>query len=73
MGDGGGGTGLSAWSGAQPDCLCLLTFIKSRSSLLAPADPSDPGKKAVKQLWCGGGGFCSFVPVLFAFVAVLNF
>ena len=32
----------------------LLIFpytIKSRSSLLAPAHPSGPGKKAVKRLW----------------------
>jgi len=39
-------------------CLPLLTFpctIKSRSSLLAPAHPGGPGKKAVKWLFCGGG------------------
>jgi len=30
--------------------------IKSRSSLLAAAHPGGPGKRAVKQLWCGGGG-----------------
>ena len=30
--------------------------MKSRSSLLAPADPGGPGKRAVKWLWCGGGG-----------------
>ena len=37
-------------------CLPLLTFpctIKSRSSLLAPAHPGGPGKRAVKRLWCG--------------------
>jgi len=37
----------------------LLIFtctIKSRSSLLAPAHPGGPGKRAVKRLWCGGGG-----------------
>ena len=28
--------------------------IKSRSSLLAPAHPGGPGKRAVKRLWCGG-------------------
>ena len=36
----------------------LLVFsctIKSRSSLLAPADPGGPRKRAVKWLWCGGG------------------
>jgi len=27
--------------------------IKSRSSLLAPAHPGGPGKRAVKRLWCG--------------------
>ena len=55
--DGGweGGTGWSGWSGAQPDgqCLPLLIFtctIKSRSSLLAPAHPGGPGKRAVKWL-----------------------
>jgi len=30
--------------------------MKSRSSLLAPAHPGGPGKRAVKRLWCGGGG-----------------
>jgi len=37
-------------------CLPLLIFpctIKSRSSLLARAHPGGPGKRAVKQLWCG--------------------
>jgi len=28
---------------------------KSRSSLLAPAYPAGPRKRAVKQLWCGVG------------------
>ena len=39
-------------------CLPLLIFpctIKSRSSLLAPAHPGGPGKRAVKRLWCSGG------------------
>jgi len=39
-------------------CLPLLIFpctIKSRSSLLAPAHPGIPRKRAVKRLWCGGG------------------
>ena len=39
-------------------CLPLLIFpctIKSRSSLLAPAHPGGPGKRAVTRL-CGGGG-----------------
>ena len=60
MGDGGGGHWLvrmewrpAGWS----VCLPLLIFpctIKSRSSLLAPAHPGGPGKRAVKRLWwCG--------------------
>ena len=63
MGDGGGGHWLvrmewrpAGWS----VCLPLLIFpctIKSRSSLLAPAHPGGPGKRAVKRLWCGGGAF----------------
>ena len=39
-------------------CLPLLIYpctIKSRSSLLTPAHPGGPGKRAVKRLWCGGG------------------
>ena len=39
--------------------LPLLIFpctIKSRSSLLAPAHQGGPGKRAIKWLWCGGGG-----------------
>jgi len=51
-------TGYSGWSGAQPagqcECLPLLIFlctIKSRSSLLAPAHPGCPRKRAVKWLW----------------------
>jgi len=35
-------------------CLPLLIFsciIKSRSSLLAPAHPGGPGKRAIKRLW----------------------
>jgi len=27
--------------------------MKSISSLLAPAHPGGPGKRAVKRLWCG--------------------
>ena len=45
-------------------CLPLLIFpctIKSRSSVLAPAEPGGPGKRAVKRLclWCGGGSLLS--------------
>jgi len=57
MGNGGGGHCLvrmewrpAGWS----VCLPLLIFpctIKFRSSLLAPAYPGGPGKRAVKQLW----------------------
>jgi len=58
MGDGGGGHWLvrmewrpAGWS----VCLPLIIFpctVKSRSSLLAPAHPGGPGKRAVKRLWC---------------------
>jgi len=50
------------WALVSPDgvapswMVCLLIFpctIKSRSSVLAPAHPSGPGKRAVKRLWCG--------------------
>ena len=37
----------------------LLIFpctVKSRRYLLAPAHPGGPGKRAIKWLWCGGGG-----------------
>jgi len=49
------GTDWSGCSGAQLDghCLPLLIFpciIKSRISLLAPAHPGGPGKRAVKWL-----------------------
>jgi len=59
-GDGGGEHWLvqmdwrsAGWSMFLP----LLIFpctIKSRSSLLAPADLGGPGKRAIKWLWCGG-------------------
>ena len=59
-GDGGGRHWLvqmelcpAGWS----VCLPLLIFpctIKSRSSLLPPAHPGGPGKRAVQRLWCGG-------------------
>ena len=65
-GDGGGGHWLvrmerhpAGWS----VCLPLLIFpctIKSRSSFLAPVDPGGRGKRAVKQLWCGGVVFSDF-------------
>jgi len=57
MGDGGGGHWL-VWMEWRPAgwsvCLPLLIFpctIKSKSSLLAPAHPCGPGKRAVKPLW----------------------
>jgi len=63
IGDAGGGHWLvrmewcpAGWSVFLP----LLIFpctIKSRSSLVAPAHPGGPGKRAVKWLWCGGGGY----------------
>jgi len=56
MGDGGGGHWLvrmewrpAGWSVCLP-LLILPCTIKSRSSLLAPAHPGGPGKRAVKQL-----------------------
>ena len=58
-GDGGGRHWLVQieWRPARWSvCLRLLIFsctIKSRSSLLAPAHPGGPGKRAVKRLWCG--------------------
>jgi len=42
-------------------CLPLLIFpctVNSGSSLLALAHPDGPRKRAVKWLWCGGGGRC---------------
>jgi len=62
--DGGGGHWL-VWMEWHPAglsvCLPLLISpctIKSRSFLLAPAHPGGSGKRAVKWLWCGGGGCC---------------
>jgi len=59
--DGGGGHWevRMEWRSARLSaCLPVLIFpctIKSRSSLLAPANPGGPGKRAVKWLWwCGG-------------------
>jgi len=58
--DGGGGQWLLVRMEWHPAgwsmCLPLLIFpctTKSRSSLLAPTHPGDPGKRAVKG--CGGG------------------
>jgi len=65
-GDGGGGQWLvrMEWRPAGWSlCLPLLIFpctMKSRSSLLAPAHPGGPGKRAVKRLWC-----VSINPLLF--------
>jgi len=60
MGAGGGGGHLLVRMEWRPArwlvCLPLLIFpctIKSRSSLLAPADPGGVGKRAIKWLWCG--------------------
>ena len=61
LGNGGGGHWLvqMEWRPAGSSvCLPLLISpctIKSRSSLLAPAHPGGPGKRAVKWLWCGCG------------------
>jgi len=60
MGDGGGYWLVrmewrpAGWSVCLPVLISSCT-IKSRSSLLAPAHPVGPGKRAVKRLWCGGG------------------
>ena len=69
-GDGGGGHWLvwmewrpAGWSVLLPLLISPCT-IKSRSSLLAPAHPGGPGKRAVKRLWCGGGGMYVHVCVL---------
>ena len=65
MGDGGGVHWLvrMEWCPARLSvCLPLLFFpciIKSRSSLLVPAQLVDAGKGAVKRLsWCPGGLVC---------------
>ena len=58
--DGGGGHWLlvqmewrpAGWSLCLPLLISPCT-IKSRTSLLAPAHPGGPGKRAVKRLWCG--------------------
>ena len=70
-GDGGGRHRL-VWMEWHPAgwsvCLPLLIFPctkKSRSSLLAPAHPGDPRKRAVKQLWCGGDGNTYYILIHF--------
>jgi len=63
MGDGGGGYWLVRMEWCPAGllvCLPLLIFprtIKSKSSLLAPAQPGGPGKNGRKTVvvWCGGG------------------
>ena len=40
----------AGWSACPPLLISPCT-IKSRSSLLAPAHPGGPGKRAVKRLW----------------------
>jgi len=70
MGDAGGGHCLVRMEWRPVGwlvCLPLLVFpytIKSRSSLLAPAHPDGPGKRAVKRLWWCGGGVINGFPVL---------
>ena len=60
MADGGGRHWLVrmewhpvGWSVCLPQLVFPCT-IKPRSSILAPAHSGGPGKRAVKQLWCGG-------------------
>jgi len=75
MADGWGGHWLvrmewrpDGWSVCLPPLIFPCT-TKSRSSLLAPAHPVGPGKRAVKRLWCGVavvdstryGGVCAMV------------
>jgi len=45
-----------SWMVSVSSSVNLPCTIKSRSFLLAPAHLGGPGKRAVKQLWCGGGG-----------------
>jgi len=59
MRNGGGGHWLvrmewhpAGWSMCLPLSIFPCT-INSRSSLLAPAYPGGPGKRAIKWLWCG--------------------
>jgi len=47
------GVAPAGWSVCLPLLISPCT-IKSRSSLLAPAHPGGPGKRAVKWLWCVG-------------------
>jgi len=42
----------AGWSVSLPLLVTPCT-IKSSSSLLAPAHPGGPGKRAIKRLWCG--------------------
>ena len=59
VGDGGGAHWLvrMEWRPARLSVylplLILPCTIKSRSSLLAPAYPGGPRKRAIKRLWCG--------------------
>jgi len=46
------GVALSRMVGVPASVIFSCT-IKSRNSLLAPAHPGGPGKRAVKRLWCG--------------------
>jgi len=57
-GDDGGGHWLvrmewrpAGWS-VCPPLLIFPCTIQSRSSLLSPAHPGGPGKRAIKWLWC---------------------
>jgi len=58
----------AGWSVYLPR-LIFPCIIKSRSSLLAPAHPGGPGKRAVKRLWWWNGltnltcGVCGFIAI----------
>jgi len=79
MGDGGGRHWLvrmewrpAGWS----VCLPLLVFpcsIKSRSSILELAHPGGPGKRAVKRLWCGGGGYMILMCTVYSLLGNVHY
>jgi len=77
MGDGVSGHWLVRMEWRPAGCsVCLPLLIspctmKSRSSLLAPAHPGGPWKRAVKRLWCGG--HYAYMHTLYAFVYNRNY
>jgi len=69
MGDGGGGHWLVLMEWQCGTMVSVSASVnlplhhKVKSSLLAPAHLDGPGKRAVKRLWCGGGGYVVSKPV----------